>query len=532
MPPKGLPAKVTLTYNQREDSQPQNFGFFNISPKWTLNWLSYVQDDPASPGMKVVRYLPGGGAFYYAGYNAATGAFTPQDDDASVLTLMPGSKVTYRRFLQDGSVEIYAQSDGGTTYPRQVFLSEVIDPQGNALSLSYDAQLRLVALTDATGRKTRFTYGQAGKPLLVTRITDPFGRFATLGYDGSGRLNAITDVLGLTSRFTYDASSLVNTMTTPYGTTHFAYGTNNNARFLQITDPLGNNEREEWLQPAPIAATEPAVPRGVDATNEYLQYRDSFHWDGHAYVVAGCTPAGKCNYADARITHFHHDSTDINFEATSVESIKYPLENRIWFAYSGQRSSIFGGAYDLPIRAGRVLDDATTQLSQFTYNPFGNLTQEIDPAGRMTEIAYAANQIDITAITRAAATGPAAIAQFTYNTRHRPLTYTDAAGQTTHFTYNAAGQLTSLTNPLGEKTSYFYNSLGYLTKIVNADGKRAASFTYDKFDRVATFTDSEGWTVGYDYDAADRPLLIALSQAHPYLATTLHSQSDLSARFG
>ena len=27
-------------------------------------------------------------------------------------------------------------------------------------------------------------------------------------------------------------------------------------------------------------------------------------------------------------------------------------------------------------------------------------------------------------------------------------------------------------------------------------------------------------------------LLIALSQAHPYLATTLHSQSDLSARFG
>jgi YD repeat-containing protein len=31
--------------------------------------------------------------------------------------------------------------------------------------------------------------------------------------------------------------------------------------------------------------------------------------------------------------------------------------------------------------------------------------------------------------------------------------------------------------------------------IINADGKVAASFTYDAFDRVATRTDSEGWTV-------------------------------------
>jgi YD repeat-containing protein len=29
-------------------------------------------------------------------------------------------------------------------------------------------------------------------------------------------------------------------------------------------------------------------------------------------------------------------------------------------------------------------------------------------------------------------------------------------------------------------------------------------FTYGAFARVRTFTDSEGWTVTYDYDAADR----------------------------
>src|SRR5262249_54999763 len=157
--------------------------------------------------------------------DAGTGALAPQDDDASVLTLTSAKPVTYKRFLRDGSVETYARSDGSTTFPRRVFLSQVIDPQGNVLSLSYDNQMRLMALTDATGRKTSFAYELPAMPLLVTRITDPFGRAATLAYDASGGLSAITDVLGLTSRFTYDASSLINAMTTPYGTTNFAYGT-------------------------------------------------------------------------------------------------------------------------------------------------------------------------------------------------------------------------------------------------------------------------------------------------------------------
>ena len=195
-----------------------------------------------------------------------------------------------------------------------------------------------------------------------------------------------------------------STLKTPYGTTHFAYGTNDN-RFLQITDPLGNNEREEWLQPAPIAAPSRPCHAGSTATTNTSNTATAFTGTASAYVVAGCTPAGKCNYADARITHFHHDATNMNFEATSVESIKYPLENRIWFAY--QVSARQSSAAPTTANSGRPRARRRhTQLSQFTYNPFGNLTQEIDPAGRMTEIAYADNQIDL--IAHAAATGPAA----------------------------------------------------------------------------------------------------------------------------
>jgi hypothetical protein len=138
-PPIGPSVKVRLIYNQREDSQPANFNFFNISPKWTLNWVSYVRDDPNSAGSNVSRYLSGGGAVYYSGYNSASGAFTAQGDDASVLVLASKNPVSYQRLLNDGSVEIYAQSDGSATFPRHVFLTRVIDPQGNAVSLSYAA---------------------------------------------------------------------------------------------------------------------------------------------------------------------------------------------------------------------------------------------------------------------------------------------------------------------------------------------------------------------------------------------------------
>jgi YD repeat-containing protein len=270
-PPKGPSAKVTLAYAQRDQSQPANFKFFNVSQKWTLNWLSHIQDDPSAPGFNVVRLYQRDGALYsYMGYDSSTHLFAPQEDDASVLELVTTSPVDYERFLRDGSIEIYAQSDGSVVYPRNVFLTQVIDPQGNTFSLNYgkiSGQVRLLSLTDATGRQTTFSYGSAISPLLITKITDPFGRSATLTYDSSERLSSITDVLGLTSRFSYDASSLIDALTTPYGTTQFAYGGSGNRRFLNIVDPLGYGEREEAFQPAPVPFSDSSyyVPQGMVA---------------------------------------------------------------------------------------------------------------------------------------------------------------------------------------------------------------------------------------------------------------------------
>jgi RHS repeat-associated protein len=523
-PPKGPPVKVVLTYNQREASQPANFSFFNVSPKWTLNWLSYIVDDPNGPG-NAERVVAGGGYVVYLGYNPATHSFAPDLKDASVTTVSAGGPVTYTRTLADGSVQIYAASNGATSYPRLVFLSRMIDPAGNAVSLTYDGMSRLTAITDATGRNTTLSYGNATAPLQVTQITDPFGRSAKIAYDGSGRLSQITDVLGLVSKFGYDASSLVNVLTTPYGTTKFSYGDNGNSRYLQATDPLGFTERVEYVQGlASIPSSDPpnTVPVGIVAPfNCCLNDRDTFYWDKHAYAVA----AG--DYTKARNRHWAHLSTNGGETSDTIESIRNALEGRIWFNYPGQPTTGLGagqsGTLNKPSAIGRVLDDGTTQLTRISYNALGNPVTTIDPLGRSTTVSYAPNQTDVTAIQQSTSAGLATTARFTFNAQHRPLTATDAAGQTTSFSYNAAGQVTTQTDPLGNTTSYTYNPLGYLLNVVNANGHVAARFTYDTAGRVATRTDSQGWAVAYAYDALDR----VTKETYPDGTTRTYAYSNL-----
>jgi YD repeat-containing protein len=453
-PQRGPAVQIRLTYNQREAGQQAVMPFGNVSPKWTHNMLSYVQDNVSlSPGSLVSRYVAGGGYIDYSStyaFNAATGAFSPERQGQAVLVRIPasGAATSYELRMPDGSKDVFARSDGATSGLRKMFLTQRIDAQGNTLTLSYDAQLRLASITDATGRNTIFTYANAN-PLLITRVTDPFGRFATLNYDASGRLSSITDVLGLSSSFGYDASGLVNSMTTPYGTSSFSYGSSGTTRFLNMTDPLNLTERVEFVHQAPgMTYADPVAPPGVN--NDYLYFRNTFHWDKHAYAIA------PTDYTKARITHWLHDPQ--NQTSPVVESTKLPLERRLWYRYPNPLNGVgwYEGSGDTPSLITRLLDDGTPQASQFTYNSIGKPLTAIDPAGRKTVFTYDATGIDLLQVQRqTSASGTlSTLATFTYNTQHLPLTYTDAAGQTTTFTYNAAGQLSSVKNALNQTTTY------------------------------------------------------------------------------
>ncbi|MET2467036.1 discoidin domain-containing protein [Ralstonia sp. SM1864_UCD524_TZ4] len=493
-PPKGPAVSFTLTYNQRDAHQPANFTYFNFGPKWTSNWLSYVQDDPASAGSSVMRYVAGGGVVFQSGYNASTGTFNAESYDASVLVRT--SATSYERRLSDGGKEVYAQPDGATYAPRRVFLTQIVDRRGNAVTLTYDGQQRLTVVTDALGKRTTLGYGNASNPLLVTQITDPFGRTAQIGYDASGRLSEITDAIGMKSSFSYDAGTFINAMTTPYGTTQFAYGESGMQRWINITDPLGQTERVEYAQPASgIPSSESQTPAGMEVFNSWINYRNTFYWNAKAYAES----AG--DYTKARLTHWLHSRDINNGTAGVIESTKEPQESRVWYKYADQPGIATAGPSEQPTQIGRVRDDGTAEIVRMTYNAQGSLTTKIDAAGQQVSYDYASNGIDVV---RIYGLGLYPIAEYTYDDKHNPLTYRDAAGQVTTYTYNAAGQKTSETNALGKTTRWEYDNDGFLQRVVNANGKTDVSFTYDAVGRVASRTDAEGYTLRYQYDALNR----------------------------
>ena len=179
-PPKGPAVSFLLTYNQREAFQPQTFSYSNLGPKWTFDWLSYLEDDPTNPSAAITVYHRGGGLESASGFNTSTNSYAVTVREQALMARIT-SPVRYERQLPNGSVEVFAQPDGVSTFPRKVFLTEWRDPQGNALTFTYDSSLRIIAATDALGQVTTLAYEHAD-PLKITKIIDPFGRFATFVY--------------------------------------------------------------------------------------------------------------------------------------------------------------------------------------------------------------------------------------------------------------------------------------------------------------------------------------------------------------
>jgi RHS repeat-associated protein len=514
-PPRGPSVRFRLSYDHREQLQPQTFAFGNVGPLWTFDWLSYVTEAPVvCPPMgncttaHVNVFLRGSGqeTFHNPDVN---GVYTAHWRSRAALVRVSTSPLRYERRLRNGAVEVFGLPDGGPAGQQRVFLTEVIDPQGQRLEFTYDAQFRLVAVTDAMGQVTTLTYAHATDPLKLTQVTDPFGRSASLAYTETGQLAAITDVIGLTSRFGYGPSDFITTLTTPYGTTTFRHEAATShavARMIEATDPLGATEHLEFhLQNNAIAAAEAAaqVPAGFSAYNEHLDYYNTVYWGKRAWgLYAG-------DLTKATITHWLLASTinsAYSFTAPVPHSRKRPLENRVWYAYPGQSNLRHTGSWIRPTQVGRVLDDGASQVRQATYNDRGAVTSVTDPLGRTTTYSYASNAIDLLEVRQTTGGLNDVLAQLaSYTTGHRPQAITDAAGQTTTLTYNAAGQVLTVTNPKQETTTYGYNAAGYLTSVTGPVSGATTTITYDGYGRTRTLTGSDAYTLTIDYDLFDRP---------------------------
>ena len=564
-PPVGPPVRFTFRYNSRDASttdrtfgglywnglsntnvytdagdMPERKYFISPYTRMTHDWISYLVDSPQSTMSDVKYFVGGGGVRTFTGFDTNTQTFAPQQFDQTLLK-RTGTN-SYEMLWPDGSKRVFGQSDGSVGSSRRVYLTQIADPAGNALTFTYDQNFRVTAVTDAIGQVTTVSYGDGTNlpTYLLTRVTDPFGRSATFDYekrtnsilqgvlqitifnpDGTTTitykdtifsheyyaLTNITDMLGLSSQpHVSAAAGDITSVVTPYGATSFTWGGGgtNNTRFAEINYPDGSRERVEYNQSQGlIPDTDPTelIPIGVRNFNT-LYPRNTYYWSR----TACATSYG--DYSKARIFHWLHTGAGA-LTSGIVESTKEPLEHRVWYNYPDQNTiggSAWVGSSDRPTLVGRVLDDGQTQLYRYAYDELARLTNSVDPVGRTFSYVYASNRIDLLEIRQTRAGNDELLFRATYNAQHRPLTVTHASGQTTTNTYNARGQLLTQTNPKGETTSYTYDSDGYLIAVDGAlpGTNDTITSTYDSFGRVRTLTDVSGYTLTFDYDAMDR----------------------------
>ena len=524
-PPVGPPVYIRVTYSAVNGWPDFGLRYSNVSQEWRLNWLAYLTDDPLNPAGDVKFAANGGGTMTFTDFNPTNEVF--KNLFRNRANLVRTGTNSYEMRYPDGSKKIFDQPDGSVGTARKIFMSAVVDAAGNAVTVQFDQPGRIASITDAIGQKTRFFYERPltnefihptvawVPPFLLTRVVDPFGRTARFDYGSTinARLSSITDAIGITSSFLYDykpgAPDLgMTNLTTPYGTTVFKRGSYRGlyrANWVEITHPNGEKERVEYSENSNVRVPniEPLgiVPKGMLVRNFILYGRNTYHWDRKAYAEG----FALTDYTKARIYHWTH-GLDYTTASGILESIKEPLEHRVWFSYDGQVNATFVGTSDQPTKVGRTLEDGTTQLYQFEYNSLNRPTKATDPLGRELSFIYDTNEIDLLEVRQTRAGQSELLLSTTYNSQHLPLTITDASRQTTTFTYNARGQMRTAMNVRGHTATYSYDTNGYLMAV---DGPLPGTndttrFTHDNVGRVRTATDADGYTLIFDYDVLDR----------------------------
>jgi RHS repeat-associated protein len=494
-PPAGPLVHINLNYGMLENNQPSTLTYSNLGTRWNLDWITTLTFDTNNAYVSCGQ----GGTEVFPNFTSTSTVSQPTMAARTVI-VNAGHNV-YQEVFPDGSMKVFGLEDGSQRY----YMTSFVDEQGLAVKLAYDNQYRLMTITDAVGQVTTFTYGNTSDPLKITKITDPFSRTTSFQYDANNHLIQITDAAGLNSQFGYvSGSDAVQSLTTGYGTTTFAYTVSGLDHNLVVTLPDGSQERVQTLggPTAAIPDSETVTPAGMSVLNVYLTYRNSFYWDRKAMLEA------PGDVTKAHLTHFCHGAN--LSEDLIVDSEKAPLENRVWYRYQNQAQPNFTNAGMLGnlTQVGRVLDDGSTQLFQLAYNANGNPTQKVDPAGRTTNFVYASNGIDLLETHQVLGTGggDALISRTTYNAQHRPIAITGADGQTATFTYNAAGQPLTATDQLSNTTTFTYNAASQLTSISGplAGATAKVTMTYDPVGRIASMTDALGHTLTYSYDALNR----------------------------
>ncbi len=213
-----------------------------------------------------------------------------------------------------------------------------------------------------------------------------------------------------------------------------------------------------------------------------------------------------------------------------ITSLTDALGRRTFYEYDakGNRTKIidpaervteiaYDGKWAKPVSVLRRLDEGTAIVYLYSYDSqTGTLLTSTDPEGNVTTYAYDANHrlasikdalLHETKIEYDANGNPSAITDplgnsiaMASDTAGRITETTDARGYSTQASYNSLNQLTQITDANAGQTKFNFDSRNNLGSVMNALNNTIESYGYDPIGRLATKTDALLKSESYQYD--------------------------------
>ena len=479
---------------------------------WFHSWdLSLVEEDDGTVVLcggvrfrRIFKLSESGGYISMPGDRA----ILKRDEEDGFILTEPDARVF--RFFPDGKLDYIEDKDGNRitafydvrdrlvklvhssgqfmdfVYDENDRIIQVIESTGRRATFSYDPTgEHLIAVTDARGHTTRYTYFTEGPAAhFLASVDFPDGTHLYFTYDERGRLTGLSRGGGAERLlFAYDSAGAV-TVTDALGASTKLYFDQNGIA-LRVMDPLGRVI--QTLVDENMRITQLSDGAGYVYTYKYdedgnlveitdpLGHTASFTYEG-PFLTSMRDPRGN-------VTAFSYDERghviSRTFPDGSVETYSFDRLGNLT-TFTNRRGQTVRFAYD---DAGRLISKTYPDGSEsrFAYDERGNLISAADPTGTIT---------------------------FTYDDHDRLIRITYPGGLYLEFTYDERARRTSMADHLGNRINYHYDEVGRLARLTDENGKEIVRYTYDAAGRLVRKDLGNGVYTIYEYNPADDPIRI------------------------
>jgi YD repeat-containing protein len=384
-------------------------------------------------------------------------------------------------------------------------LSRIVDPNGNAIVLTYDSNGLLTQVSDPSGRAIQLQY--TGNKLTGVRFAvGEWNRTWTLQYDASGRLQRVyyplvstdTGVQSYFVEFGYTGQNNISSFTDRGGQVwRYGYGdpeNNGDPDALEWEQYPGNSDQQRVKYSVThengMRALRVTDPRGV-VTTYYTDPNDV--WGRLRRVKDGENHITTLNYTDADyawapsvITTATGTQWQLDYDANgNLVGVTDPSGNR------------FDLSYDSANRLTQILEPLVTDAWGNTETVRHRTEYLYDTSGNLIEVRQytdASNYLST---------------RYGYDSYGQLTTITDARGKVTRYGYDGYSNMVSLTTPLGYQTRWLYenasSTFGFTQPNARIDARgRQVNYTYDEWGRLRMKTYPHSPAVQYSYDGEGR----------------------------